>query len=61
MALGAAELSETLVDETLGVVLKYEEDIRHVKGPAARSYLEELGSGAGTDSGARAAGAAAGT
>ncbi|HEX8026741.1 MAG TPA: MoxR family ATPase, partial [Candidatus Limnocylindrales bacterium] len=33
MALGAVELSETLVDETLGVVLKYEEDIRHVKGP----------------------------
>jgi hypothetical protein len=42
MALGAAELSETLVDETLGVVLKYEEDIRHVKGPAARSYLAEV-------------------
>jgi MoxR-like ATPase len=42
MALGAVELSETLVDETLGVVLKYEEDIRHVKGPAARSYLAEV-------------------
>jgi MoxR-like ATPase len=47
MALGAVELSETLVDETLGVVLKYEEDIRHVKGPAARSYLSEVGGGAG--------------
>ena len=47
MALGAAELSETLVDETLGVVLKYEEDIRHVKGPAARSYLAEVAGAAG--------------
>jgi MoxR-like ATPase len=47
MALGAVELSETLVDETLGVVLKYEEDIRHVKGPAARGYLAEVGGGAG--------------
>jgi MoxR-like ATPase len=45
MALGAAELSETLVDETLGVVLKYEEDIRHVRGPAARTYLAEVASG----------------
>jgi MoxR-like ATPase len=44
MALGAAELSETLVDETLGVVLKYEEDIRHVRGPAARTYLAEVAS-----------------
>jgi len=47
MALGAVELSETLVDETLGVVLKYEEDIRHVKGPAASGYLAEVGGGAG--------------
>jgi len=47
MALGAVELSETLVDDTLGVVLKYEEDIRHVKGPAARGYLAEVGGGAG--------------
>ncbi len=27
-----------VVDETLGVVLKYEEDIRHVRGEAARRY-----------------------
>jgi MoxR-like ATPase len=47
MALGAAELSGTLVDETLGVVLKYEEDIRHVKGAAARTYLAEVAGGAG--------------
>jgi MoxR-like ATPase len=45
MALGAAELSEVLVDETLGVVLKYEEDIRHVRGPAARTYLAEVATG----------------
>ena len=56
MALGAVELSETLVDETLGVVLKYEEDIRHVKGPAARGYLAEVDGTAGG-----AGGAAAGT
>jgi hypothetical protein len=29
------------VDETLGVVLKYEEDIRQVRGTAVRQYLAE--------------------
>jgi len=41
MALGAAELTPELVDETLGVVLKYEEDVRQVRGQTARSYLAE--------------------
>ena len=32
MSLGARELTPELVDETLGVVLKYEEDIRQLRG-----------------------------
>ena len=30
-----------MVDETLGVVLKYEEDVRGVRGTNARRYLAE--------------------
>jgi uncharacterized protein with von Willebrand factor type A (vWA) domain len=30
-----------VVDETLGVVLKYEEDIRQVRGQTAATYLAE--------------------
>ena len=41
LSLGATELDGDTVDETLGVVLKYEEDIRAVKGPNARRYLAE--------------------
>ena len=41
MALGARDLDARLVDETLGVVLKYEEDIRQVRGDTARRYLAE--------------------
>jgi MoxR-like ATPase len=41
LSLGATELAPDLVDETLGVVLKYEEDIRQVRGVAARQYLVE--------------------
>jgi MoxR-like ATPase len=41
LSLGAAELSPDVVDETLGVVLKYEEDIRQVRGAAAASILAE--------------------
>ena len=37
----ARELSPDVVDETLGVVLKYEEDIRQVRGAVARQYLAE--------------------
>jgi MoxR-like ATPase len=41
MSMGAAQLSPEIVDETLGVVLKYEEDIRHVRGDTTRTYLAE--------------------
>ena len=42
MALGARELDPDVVDATLGVVLKYEEDVRHVRGASARAYLAEV-------------------
>ena len=41
LALGAGRLTAELVDETLGVVLKYEEDVRAIRGATARAYLEE--------------------
>ncbi|HEY7589852.1 MAG TPA: MoxR family ATPase [Candidatus Limnocylindrales bacterium] len=41
LSMGARELAPELVDETLGVVLKYEEDIRHIRGETARQYLAE--------------------
>src|SRR4051794_30030230 len=43
LSLGARELAPDLVDETLGVVLKYEEDIRRIRGETARTYLSEAG------------------
>ncbi|MES2211391.1 MAG: MoxR family ATPase [Chloroflexota bacterium] len=45
MALGAADLTPGLVDETLGVVLKYEEDIRQVRGDTVKAYLAEAAAG----------------
>ncbi|HET7727327.1 MAG TPA: MoxR family ATPase [Candidatus Limnocylindrales bacterium] len=44
LSLGARELAPDLVDETLGVVLKYEEDIRQVRGQVAGQYLAEAAS-----------------
>ena len=41
LSLGARELAPELVDETLGVVLKYEEDIRHVRGQRVKELLAE--------------------
>jgi MoxR-like ATPase len=41
LSMGARELEPALVDETLGVVLKYEEDIRQVRGERTRQYLAE--------------------
>jgi MoxR-like ATPase len=41
LSLGATELNPQIVDETLGVVLKYEEDIRHVRGQRVRELLAE--------------------
>ena len=45
LSLGAVELDADTVDETLGVVLKYEEDIRAVRGQNARRYLAETAAG----------------
>jgi len=45
LSLGATELDGDVVDETLGVVLKYEEDIRAVRGANARRYLAESSAG----------------
>jgi MoxR-like ATPase len=42
LSLGARELSPALVDETLGVVLKYEEDIRQIRGEQAARMLTEV-------------------
>ena len=42
MSLGARELSPELVDETLGVVLKYEEDIRQLRGEQTKRMVQEV-------------------
>jgi MoxR-like ATPase len=39
MALGAGELDEPIVDSTLGVVLKYEEDVHRVRGDEANRLV----------------------
>jgi MoxR-like ATPase len=41
LALGTTRLTPELVDETLGVLLKYEEDVRAVRGGVARGLLSE--------------------
>ena len=41
LALGATRLTPEVTDETLGVVLKYEEDVRAIRGATARSFIEE--------------------
>ncbi len=45
LSLGATELDGDTVDETMGVVLKYEEDIRAVRGATARHLLAESATG----------------
>jgi MoxR-like ATPase len=47
VALGAPELSPEVVDPTLGVLLKYQEDVRAVKGAVAAGYLAEVNAAAG--------------
>jgi MoxR-like ATPase len=42
LALGASDLSPELVEETMGVVLKYEEDIRSLRGSRVRELLGEV-------------------
>ena len=51
LTLGSRALTGEVVDETLGVVLKYEEDIRRIRGDTARSYLAEAGAAAGAAAG----------
>jgi MoxR-like ATPase len=46
LALGAGRLTADLVDDTLGVVLKYEEDVQAIRGATARAYLDETTVGA---------------
>ncbi|MBP1704478.1 MAG: ATPase [Chloroflexi bacterium] len=58
LALGARVLDPDLVDDTLGVLLKYEEDVRRVRGAAAASILE--GAASRTTAGPGEAGDAAG-
>jgi MoxR-like ATPase len=41
IALDRTALSETVVDETLGCVLKYEEDLHRIKGGTVRTILAE--------------------
>ena len=43
VSLGARELDPDLVNETLGVVLKYEEDIRHVRAAGPGALLAAVG------------------
>jgi MoxR-like ATPase len=38
-ALGAVDLSERVVDDSLGVILKYQEDVDNVKGDLARNLV----------------------
>ncbi|HYL30026.1 MAG TPA: hypothetical protein VEU27_08910, partial [Gemmatimonadales bacterium] len=40
-ALGAARLEPAQIDQTLGVLLKYQEDVAAVRGPAAETMLAE--------------------
>jgi MoxR-like ATPase len=44
-ALGARQLEAGLVEETLGVLLKYQEDVAAMKRGGARTLLEEIGAG----------------
>jgi len=41
LALGASDLTAELLEETMGVVLKYEEDIRSLRGSRTRELLGE--------------------
>ena len=45
LSLGALDLDGGLIDETLGVVLKYEEDVRHIRGDEAGRILAAIAAG----------------
>jgi MoxR-like ATPase len=42
VALDAQSLTERIVEDTLGAILKYQDDIAQVRGPVARSLLDKL-------------------
>jgi MoxR-like ATPase len=42
LALDQTALDPTVVDETLGVILKYQDDVDKIKGPTARAILERV-------------------
>jgi MoxR-like ATPase len=39
LALGTAQLADDVVDDSLGVILKYQEDVDHVRGDVARNLI----------------------
>lgn len=41
VALDREELSDEIISDTLGVLLKYQDDIQHIEGPAVRRLLEQ--------------------
>ena len=43
LALGAVALDADTIDETLGVLLKYEDDLARVRGEPALAILQEVG------------------
>ncbi|MGI8702685.1 MAG: AAA family ATPase [Nocardioidaceae bacterium] len=45
VALGAPSLSPEVIDPTLGVLLKYQEDVRAIRGDRAAAYLAEVQAG----------------
>ena len=47
VALGAPALTPEVVDPTLGVLLKYEEDLRAVRGGAVATLVAEVAGSAG--------------
>ena len=60
MALGAPHLSPEVIDPTLGVLLKYQEDVRAIRGDRAAAYLAEVQAGGTGLSRRRPAGGPAG-
>jgi hypothetical protein len=46
VSLGQSDLDEETVQETLGCVLKYEEDLHKIRGGTARALLAEIRTGA---------------
>ena len=45
VALDRDELDETVVDETLGVVLKYQDDVRKIKGDVVATMIGRIRAG----------------